>query len=317
MSVNKFPFDQLKPEEYREWVKGTTEYGTLDFHGKDLAEAQFYNLGEKMKGVDFSEANLTKANLQNNSDMRDASFFETNLKDADLSNSNCLNAIFYGADLDGVNFLSCNISGANFQKSKNLSRTKNLEFVTFLDINKIDGLNEITIPWYDRNVSWERIKNIGKLPLFGASYLSLVLMPIVFSIIAYYNHNVTSFIDFAGEAIKTFNNTGLENAFQVWKEGVTLDGLPKDMMLFFVSSILLAIASTIYAFYCPNRIINFTREEWQYNNKEQLIYYLSHSWKKRPARLISGITYLIGGLGALMFIINKLWITALYILQNT
>jgi hypothetical protein len=146
------------------------------WHGADLRKANLIrtNLsGANLRGANLSGAALVAANL------RDA-----NLSGADLSETDLAGAWLTGADLTGVNLARANLShvqGAHHARGLGTAQLREGPVRYFEMCDR---------PWPERWLDWERLRTVGRLPLFGLSYTALILTPIVFYVLALYNDKV-------------------------------------------------------------------------------------------------------------------------------
>ncbi len=88
---------------------GFPAFAALDYGKQTLIGADFAN-------ADLKEATFYLTNLQNanfsGSDLQGASFFDAKLQDADLSNTNMKNVTMDSAILNGANLSNSNLEGA-------------------------------------------------------------------------------------------------------------------------------------------------------------------------------------------------------------
>jgi hypothetical protein len=89
--------------------------------------------------------------------------------------------------------------------------------------------------------------------------------------------------------------------------------LPTDASLMLGATVLLALASTIYALACPSRVKEFSRDQWCDQLGHSTFTYWPLSWKLRWARFVSALFYFAGGLGAIWVIGRKVWHVAQFI----
>ena len=155
---------------------------------------------------------------------------------------------------------------------------------------------------------------MGRLPLFGASYTALILIPILFYGLALYNDQVVLLRAWAEQVM-----TQPEHLF-VRLASLTLTHLhprpiPRQSLLLFVSTILLAVGSTLYTFFCPSRVKEFSRDQWCDQLGRSLLHYWPFAWKHRYIRLICTACYALGGAGALWVLGTKLWRVLVFILK--
>jgi hypothetical protein len=81
--------------------------------------------------------------------------------------------------------------------------------------------------------------------------------------------------------------------------------------------VLLAAGSTLYAFFSPSRIKEFSRDQWCDQLGRSLLHYWPLAWKHRYIRLACATCYAFGGAGALWVLGTKVGQTALFILQHS
>ena len=68
-------------------------------------------------------------------------------------------------------------------------------------------------------------------------------------------------------------------------------------LVLLVSTVLLAIASTLYTFFSPSRIKEFSRDQWCDQLGRSLLHYWPLAWQHRWMRLICFACYTLGGIG--------------------
>jgi len=145
------------------------------------------------------------------------------------------------------------------------------------------------------------IRVAGRLPVFGASYSALILIPAYLYALEVYNEKVKvarAWIDAsvlparASEAILAHLHE---------------EPIPSRWGLLLISAVSLAAASTIYALACPSRIKSFSRDQWCDEHRHSLVHYWADAWKLRWLRLVCAAMYVLGGLGALYVLFTKLW----------
>jgi hypothetical protein len=115
---------------------------------------------------------------------------------------------------------------------------------------------------------------VGRLPLFGASYTALILIPIVFYGLALYNDKI--------ELIRAWAEQG----------GTVPDYLlgrlrprpiPSQSFVVLLSTGLLAVGSTLYTFFCPSRVKEFSRDQWCDQPGRSLLHYWPLAWSTAPS----------------------------------
>lgn len=245
--------------------------------------------------------------------LTNADFRGENLKGIDFSNAVLEGVIFDDANLDSVDFYEAVISRASFKNAKNLNKAKNLD-TTHVYIGNNAGyvryfdycIRKFPEKWCD----WEKLRVFGKMPLFGVSYSALILIPLFFYFLAIYNNN----IDIAKQLIIA-NQPNPATLLII--EKLHPLSVPSLSLWLLVSTLFLAIASTIYAVACPPRIKEFSSDQWTDQLGHSLVHYWALSWKFRKTRLICSFFYITGGGGVLWVIGNKVWNATIFILNNT
>lgn len=160
----------------------------------------------------------------------------------------------------------------------------------------------------DRLASWERLRSVGRLPLFGTSLTALVAIPILFFWLALYNDQLE----------RLHRLASAEDAPWAALLGA-LQPVPVPALSFWLllSTLLLGIAATLFALLCPPRIREFSLERWTDELRQPATRYLPASWSRRRARAIAAPCYVIGGGGTLAILLVKLWNAGAFILRHS
>ncbi len=169
-------------------------------------------------------------------------------------------------------------------------------------------------PWPERWLDWERLRVVGRLPLFGASYTALILIPILFYGLALYNDQVALVRAWAEQIIVQPDHI-LYRVASLILARFHPRPIPQQSLLLLVSTILLAIGATLYTFFCPSRIKEFSRGQWCDQWGRSLLHYWPLAWRYRYIRLVCALCYTLGGAGALWVIGTKVWRVLLFILK--
>jgi uncharacterized protein YjbI with pentapeptide repeats len=295
------------------------------FMRADLRSAVFD--GAALKHADFAEAYLEAANFQNahlvscsfrkanlqRADFTKALLFDCHFTESQLSSAKLCEAHFSRTHLERAVLSEANVASADFFEShldgSNWSNVRGAESASNLQSTRIEGDTEyfdrVSLGRVERWCDWERLRTFGKMPLFGLSYSVLVLIPLYIYLIAWYNHQVDRFIDWRGPG-------------EEWI-GQHLHHLPLPSlsMLLLISTVLLAIASTIYTVFCPSRIKEFTRDVWCDQLGRPLIHYWPFAWKHQKLRMVCGVCYVLGAAGILYVLAVKVGKAAVYIWEHT
>jgi hypothetical protein len=203
-------------------------------------------------------------------------------------------AIFYAITLIMVTVFSETrlIRPRGLETNVNLNFVRNNEGEAELD----EDLRHAPLPLIEKIASWERLRTLGRLPLFGVSFSTLVAIPVVLFLIGTYNEQVGrlhEWVSSHGEQLPPVATLPLEQLAKV------LHRIPIPNLSFWllISTLLLAIASFLYALRCPARVKEFSLEGWTNEIRRSALHYLPLSWRERWVRLVVGVCYLVGGLG--------------------
>jgi pentapeptide repeat protein len=267
----------------------------------------------------YMSLNLYKA------DLREANLARAPLYRANLVGANLARAILHGATLHGTNLREANLHGANLSAVRGAEHAYGLETVRFIPTEGGQGLdagNDASYfetchrPWPERWLDWERLRVVGRLPLFGISYTALILIPIAFYGLALYNDKVELVRAWAEQAMALPDHPWARFAPLVL-ERLHPRPIPHQSFLLLVSTVLLAAGSTLYTLFSPSRIKEFSRDQWCDQLGRSLLHYWPLAWKHRYIRLTCAACYALGGAGALWVIGTKVWHTAVFIVQHS
>lgn len=260
-------------------------------------------------GSDLGSADLLKADLSH-ANLSEASLSGANLSRADLSGADLTSAI-----LSEAFFIEARLNKTSF----NLVRAaRSAKFLARVVVEDGPSLHFETCEraWFERWLDWERIRTLGRLPLFTASYLVLLAIPVFIFLLAHYNNHLIPLLEWAKVVAEQPDQDFHELGIQI-KEHLRSIAPPSQMAWAWVASVFLALATTLYHLRCPSRVKEFSRDQWCDEHKNDLIHYWPLSWKERPTRLICVISYIIGGTLALWIFGTKAWRALHYIIENT
>jgi len=325
----------LKGAQLRGANLSRAQLGKADLCDADLSEAILSGAvlsGAKLREADLSGAKLWEADL-GGADLSLAYLRAATLLDANLSEANLLGAFLSDANLSGANLSGAGLSAVSLSGAD--LREANLEGSDLTRVSAYGArrLETAKAPakyfsscvrrWPERWGDWEMLRRFGRLPLFGASYAVLILIPLMMYALAFYNDRV----DYArqwGEAVEERMGEAGEDSPGVavrtlagYAKGLKHQPIPSQSLLLLVSSVLLAVASTIYALFCPSRIKEFSRDQWCDQLGRPLIHYWPISWRYRGLRLTCAGCYILGGAGCLWVLFFKVCRAGWYILQHS
>jgi uncharacterized protein YjbI with pentapeptide repeats len=288
----------------------------------DLDEANL--LGAHLGGAILRQANLRQANLYR-ANLYGANLYGANLNGANLRRADLGGVHLDGADLGGTHLNGANLLGAHLREA-DLRRADLREVhgacqaydleTTQVREGDAQYFETCQRPWPERWLDWERLRVVGRLPLFGISYTALILIPIVFYGLAQYNRNIDLVHAWAQEAVTSPDHPLYRLSPHILEHLHRLP-LPSFSFLLFISTILLAAGSTLYTFSCPSRVKEFSRDQWCDQLGHSLLHYWPLAWKHRTIRLVCAACYAFGGLGALWVLGTKLGRTGQFIWQHS
>jgi len=290
----------------------------------------------KLTGINLSGSSFWKANLKNarfrrcslertsfhSADLSGASLAEANLTSASMLAANLTNvkftrAIFNGADLTesnvaGADFYEAELNRTNFEKVRGMRDAKNL--ATTLVPSEVRYFESIMLELPERFCDWERARIFGRLPLFTASYTAVIVIPVVAYGYSLYNEGVVSL----RQKAEGLSN---EDASHRMLARFILDNahfvpMPAWSLELLVATVLLAIASTIYAIFCPSRVKEFSRDRWCDELGKSVVHYCAHAWTRRWLRVACLFFYVSGGVLAAVLILTKIVNAGAYIYES-
>jgi hypothetical protein len=253
--------------------------------------------GANLYGADLSGAVLYKTELYR-ADLREAELDEADLREADL----------YEALLAGASMR--NARGAYWAHGLETTRLTIPSGKGATDALYFETCDRL---WSERWLDWERLRIVGRLPLFGPSYAILILVMLFFSGLELYNDLVAQVRTWARQLIVQPDHH-LDRLASLVLAHLQLHLIPLQSFLLVISTFFLAIGSTLFLC-CPSRVKEFSRDQWCDELGRPLVHYWPVAWKRRPVRLVCAVCYAVGGFGALLLIVMKVWWVLMFILK--
>lgn len=234
------------------------------FRDCDACDASFVNSQAhktQFEGVNLSRSLFNKAKIHRgqlyNCHCVMTSFIETHLGSCSL-----VGVRMMYADISKCDFVESSIENGDWShikgafKARGLETTKPSQTPNYFDL--------CCRTWCERYCDWESLRTFGRMPLFGISYTTLLLIPIYCFVISFYNQQLSRVSAYAATLD---DKTGrLAGGSRVFSETVMAHlqpiPLPSLSLLLLGSTVLLAIASSIYTLACPSRIKEFTKDVW-------------------------------------------------------
>jgi uncharacterized protein YjbI with pentapeptide repeats len=289
------------------------DFSSCDFSHANLAEACFRATAlrsAKFDGCDLQRADMTGA------DCTAAIFISANLSNACLRNTNLRGSNFSianmcGADISHADFYEASLADARMEHLRGAPAARNL--LTTRIERPVHYFESAVLSPVDRWLDWETVRIAGRLPLFGASYSALIAIPLFFYGLKIYNDKIALLRHWAEQ---TRSGTADYQMAQTVLDQLHPLPVPALSALLLLSTMCLAIGSTIYALACPSRVKEFSRDQWKYQLGLSIVHYLADAWRGRVWRVAAFVFYFIGGAGAAIVLVSKLVNVARFLLGN-
>jgi Pentapeptide repeats (9 copies) len=280
-------FNELR-DRFPEWTPLTPRTKRSVLRGKDLSE---FNLS----GMNFSEF-----------DLRDCSFENTILEDANFCHTNLARARLITYRLRGLQ-----LTGARHLFGRSAAI---LPSVTRKDSAELDHefLRElylvVTHDSWDF-LPWSILASIHKLRIFAVSYLSILILTAYAYLIKWMNAGVDGYRDWARSVSGNCEVSTLK-WLCVLPEFPAYPGTGRQLLML----VFLAIAATIYLFFCPAEVKENTRSRWVFELRQNIIYFQAADHSRLFLRYVCGALYTTGGLYTAFVLWKKVWGALLYLL---
>jgi hypothetical protein len=241
---------------------------------------------------------------------------------ADLTEANLARADLARADLH-----EAGLSRANLFEEEGLQQAPRLETVRLTPTNNTGQVGQLSPngdavriktyqrPWPERRVGRVCLRGAGRLPLFGVSYTTLMLIPIIFYGLAIY-HDKVELVSAWAEQVAALHDHPLHLLALPVLERLHPCPISSLSCWVLLSMVLLAAGSMPYTFFCPCRIKEFYHDQWCDQLGRSLLDYWAFAWKHRYIRLTCAACYFLWGTITLGVIGTKVWRTGLFIVQH-
>jgi uncharacterized protein YjbI with pentapeptide repeats len=280
--------------------------GKCRLNGANLRNALLGDInlsGVTAQGANFDGADIRGTNLGGAS-LIGSTFIRSRLDRCDFRKAALNSADLSHASIVGAKFHVAGLHNTYFEGTRGAEHARGLE-----DANGEDpperSFRECQRRWPERILDWERLRALGRLPLFGASYTALLALPLLFYGFGLYNDKIILLRRWAADMAQRPGEQQI--LAKLITERLHPLPLPTDALLMVLATVLLAAASTIYALVCPSRVKEFSRDQWCDQLDHSTFTYWPLAWKHRWARFICGACYAVGGAGALWVIARKIW----------
>lgn len=313
-----------------------TNLQQADFVGSDICDAVFETCDlshANLTGVDFQRSRLIKSNLGRaglvsaclrGKDLSDFNFEAADLSSADLVNSHLVRAKLAGANLSGANCERADLSlavisgvkmaAASFAGARGLfgpgRASDTPDPVVHIEAQKARFRYSWEENWLCRQWSWESLRFIAGLRLFGVSYAAVVAI-VLYSLLARW-HN-TRFVEMVAEVASK------SKAVNPLLHGVALRlpqlPVPWHLGTQLLATFLVAAAATVFQLRCPDEIKEATEVHWTRSMSQPLWEYRAASWAYPRARYVCAVLFLLGGSYSIIYIGYRAIFAVLYLFR--
>ena len=280
---------------------GGANLSRADLGGADLSGAKLSRTN--LSGAILAAANLSKSDFVG-ADLGGASLTGAHLVGADLCGASLLDADLNGTDLGRASCMGADLSGASLRgatldqtslDSASVSRTTRVRGIVVPEGHDpmSDGSDTITIPGRDRWLNWARLRAIGAFPLFGVSYGAFAVSLIGINLIGWLNQ----------EQPTTLLSYPID--------------IPQRMGLILASTLLLMLGTTLYEFFCPRRIKEFSETIWVEEQGHHRLLYIVEKMQNRWLQWPTALATAMGGALAVYLIAERLWMAVGYLFNSS
>ncbi|MBT3011218.1 MAG: pentapeptide repeat-containing protein [Candidatus Thiodiazotropha sp. (ex Lucina pensylvanica)] len=288
---------------------------STNFESATIKNAKFINMnGSKEKhyaptinSANFRRAKLDKVNISH------CVFDCCDFTRSSINGSSIVTASFEKCIFRLCNFKKLQLVRVSLSKSEDLHSSTGLEKLSF-DTEQVREFETSVRNWQEVYFSWENLRIVGRLPLFGASYLALVIIPVYFYGLDIYNQNIGLLRDWALQSTQQDNLANKYFAEFIIEKLYPLP-VPTRSLAILVSTIFLAAGSTLYTIFCPSRIKEFSMDQWVDELNKSLVNYWPLSWKHRTIRLLSSFFYIVGATCLILILLEKLYGVFMYVIK--
>ncbi|TVQ54245.1 MAG: pentapeptide repeat-containing protein [Phycisphaerales bacterium] len=272
--------------------------------GKAKLEAACFSRAIAPRAI-FTLAKLAKA------DFSDADLTGASLNSADLSGANLTGASLFRADVSQMDITGARLIRARglFGKGRAIARTK--------PIGEHAAQTAIYGWKYDL-ATWERLRIIGSLRLFGVSYLTVIAIVLYATFAKWYNAFAADARESAEAARDMIDGVG--ESFPIWVTVLSqLQDLPLPTHLGWqlLATLTVAAAATIYAICCPSEVQEQTEVRWTRAMNQPLWEYRAANWSRWWARYLCLVLFLAGGAYSAYYIVWRTMIAIGYLFSGS
>jgi hypothetical protein len=252
-------------------------------------------------------------------DLHEIPLYEADLRKANLRKADLGEAHLNETDLRGTSLHEARLAGATMSNVRGAYRAHGLETTRLKPASGTGATDALYFetcvrPWWVRWLDWERLRVMGRLPLFGPSYFALILILILFYGLDFYSDCVKLVRAWAEQVVLQSDHP-LHWLASLVLAHLRIPPIPPQSLCLFVSIIFLAAGSTLYIVFCPSRVKEFSREQWCYQLGRSLLHYWPFACQHCLVRPLCAVCCVIGSLGAGYVLLRKVWWGLCFILK--
>lgn len=301
----------LREQDLRHCVLSETYLHKASLVGTCLEHADLQSA--RLHGANLSDSQCDRAvftaSQLNDAQCVNARFVRANFEKAHLKAAVLRKAVFRRARLGLADVSEARISDAILAGARGLFGHNRA--VASTPIREHESQNAVYHGKWDF-LSWERLRVIGGLRLFGVSYLSIAAITLYAAIARQYNTAAESArataldAQNAGDATVSFWSRVLSELPRI--------PLPAHLGNQLMATIAVAAAATLYAFACPAEVKEANEVRWTRAMGQPLWEYRSANWSDPWARYISGTLFAAGGGYSIYYLMHRSWNALSYLL---
>jgi hypothetical protein len=161
-------------------------------------------------------------------------------------------------------------------------------------------LADTPLPFPYRRFAWAKLRGFGGLPFFGFSYGGTALILFLLSVIDSYNSQLRDLNAWGSVS----ESAGALGSLVTRLNPIVLSC---EILMLLAGAVSLIVASTIYAWRCPERVKEFSLERWTNELGKEAISYVSLSWRDPFWRLVCGTCFYLGSFLTALVLLLRLW----------
>lgn len=227
-------------------------------------------------------------------EFRRCGFNDSQIRSRELRGCQFDDCAFLDAEFHDVDLKRASFRGARYLQGRCSARS-----------TAVDNADTVWFSHPFDAVTWWRVRWLGSMPLFGASYVTLGAIIALAQCMSWYNARVAVLRDRAVARIG-------ERA-ETWVERLGPIPVPDNIKLLFVGIVLLAFGATLYKLFCPDLVQEHSENEWKNVLKREVFEYRINSYARPIVRWTCGVFYATGAGVLLFYVVKRVAKTAAYL----